>query len=567
MASIVGKKIKGKTYYYAVWSGRVNGRPRIVRQEYLGRADEVLAAVEGAAPPEPQKAKIAEFGAVASLFHIAQRLGFSELVDENVSKRSQGLSVGQYILLAAINRAVRPISKRRFEQWYRKTILTDLIPAQPGSLTSQRFWDHMGYLDKSTIRTIEDALARRVIERFGIDLTSLVYDGTNFFTFINTQTRSRLPQRGHNKNKRNDLRQISLGLLVSREFHVPLFHDTYPGNVTDSKEFEAILKDFLPRYRELAKEIDITLVFDKGNNSAPNFEKINNTPFHFIGSLVPSQHSDLLDISRRRFRGLEGERLRGVKAYRTRKEVFGADRTIVITYNPRLFKGQKNGLWVHLRKRLKRLEEIQETLKLRREGKSRGGRAPTLQSVQKQVEKIREKQPFRDLIRATVRETKRGLSLRFHVDKEALKAYCYRLYGKTIIFTDNHQWRTEDIVLGYRAQYRIEDAFRDMKDYDALCWWPQFHWTDQKIQVHAFYCVGALLLTSLLQRELHDRGIDLSIPAMLEALRGIEEVALIYPARGQRGKGRRLGKVVLSDMDETQQRIFKALELGRFMNR
>jgi transposase len=247
--------------------------------------------------------------------------------------------------------------------------------------------------------------------------------------------------------------------------------------------------------------------------------------------------------------------------------VFGVDRTIVITYNPRLFKGQKNGLWVHLRKKLKRLEEIQETLKLRREGKVRGGRAPTLESVQKQVDKIREKQPFRDLIRATVRTTKRGLSLRFDLDKEALKDYCYRLYGKTIIFTDNHEWETEDIVLGYRAQYRIEDAFREMKDHDALCWWPQFHWTDQKIQVHAFYCVGALLLTSLLQRELYHHGLDLSIPTMLEALRGIEEVALIYPARGQRGKGRRLGKVVLSDMDEIQQRIFKALELGQFTNR
>ena len=122
-------------------------------------------------------------------------------------------------------------------------------------------------------------------------------------------------------------------------------------------------------------------------------------------------------------------------------------------------------------------------------------------------------------------------------------------------------------MLGYRAQYRIEDAFRDMKDPEALCWWPQFHWTDQKIQVHAFYCVVALLLTSLLQRELYHYGIDLSIPAMLEALRGIEEVALIYPARGQRGKGRRLGKVVLSDMNEIQERIFKAIGLTRFMAR
>lgn len=567
MASIVGKKISGKTYYYVVWSRRVDGRPRIVRQKYLGRAEEVLAAVEKAEPPDPDKAKIAQFGAVAALYQIAERLGLAELIDEYAPKRAQGNGVGQYMVLAAINRAVRPLSKRRLEQWYRKTILTELIPVRQGGLSSQRFWDHMGYLEKSTIRTIQEALAQRVIDRFGVELTSLVYDGTNFFTFINTRTRSRLAQRGHNKAKRNDLRQISLGLLVSREFHVPLLHDTYPGNVNDSEEFSVILKDLLPRYQRLAEQTDLTLVLEKGNNSAVNIEKIDESPFHFIGSLVPSQHPDLLQIPRSRFQKLEGERLHGVKAYRTNKEVFGADRTIVVTYNPRLFKGQKNGLRVHLRKKLKKLEKIQRALRRRCEGKVRGGRAPTLESVQSQVNKIVESKPFRDLIHAKVRKTKRGISLTFRLDRDALNAYCKRLYGKTIIFTDNHEWRTEDIVLGYRTQYRIEDAFREMKDPEALCWWPQFHWTDQKIEVHAFYCVLALLLTSLLQRELYQHGIDLSIPAMLESLRGIHEVVLIYPARGKRGRRRRLGKVVLSDMDETQERLFAALGLERFRTR
>ena len=43
-----------------------------------------------------------------------------------------------------------------------------------------------------------------------------------------------------------------------------------------------------------------------------------------------------------------------------------------------------------------------------------------------------------------------------------------------------------------------------------------FHWTGSKIQVHAFYCVPALLLTSLRQRELARKGESLSINRMLE---------------------------------------------------
>src|SRR3989442_16034703 len=101
--------------------------------------------------------------------------------------------------------------------------------------------------------------------------------------------------------------------------------------------------------------------------------------------------------------------------------------------------------------------------------------------------------------------------------------------GKTILFTDNDDWTNEEIVAGYRAQQHIESAFRDMKNPHFLGWSPMFHWTDSKIRVHAFYCVLALTLTSLLQRALHGHGLDLSLSRMMELLGGIQEVLLLYP--------------------------------------
>ena len=47
MASIVGKKRGGATYYYLVESARVGGKPRITSQEYLGTAEELAAAMRG----------------------------------------------------------------------------------------------------------------------------------------------------------------------------------------------------------------------------------------------------------------------------------------------------------------------------------------------------------------------------------------------------------------------------------------------------------------------------------------------------------------------------------------
>ena len=104
----------------------------------------------------------------------------------------------------------------------------------------------------------------------------------------------------------------------------------------------------------------------------------------------------------------------------------------------------------------------------------------------------------------------KGLELTFRTDQAALDRLYRVQFGKTILFTDNADWSEEQIVLAYRSQYHIEDAFKQMKNPHFLGWSPMFHWTDSNIQVHAFYCVLALLLTSLLQRELAGKGRSMS---------------------------------------------------------
>ena len=83
-----------------------------------------------------------------------------------------------------------------------------LEPSDPTLLSSQNFWNHMDLVTADQILEFEQQMTARLIQRFQIDLRALVYDGTNFFTYINTRTPSQLPQRGHNKQKRGDLRQV-----------------------------------------------------------------------------------------------------------------------------------------------------------------------------------------------------------------------------------------------------------------------------------------------------------------------------------------------------------------------
>jgi len=566
MASLTAKVIHGKTYYYARECQRVDGKPKIVRTVYLGSADELIAAAtkrkQGQAPT-PQSVDIAAFADVVALFDLAQQIGLVELLDRHIPKRDQGLSVGQYLLLAALNRAVHPTSKRRLADWYRDTALVRLIPATADQLSSQAFWNHLDFVEPQHIEAAERELSQRLIEMFQLSLRTLTYDGTNFFTFIDTRADATLPQRGHNKQKRNDLRQVSLGMVVSTDFHVPLFHKVYAGNVPDCTIFETVTEELRVRYRELARDCEhITLVFDKGNNSEEAFQTLDATGFHFVGSLVPSHHADLLDVPASRYQPLSGERLKDVRAYRTKKKVYGCERTIVVTHNDNLLHGQLQGLTTALEKARGKLRDLQAKLRRRREGRIRGGKAPTAASIRNQAHEALAGQHVKTVLRVEVAEGEVP-TLSFETDQAALSRLIDKQLGKTILFTDNDDWTNEEIVLGYRSQHHIEDAFRQMKHPHYLGWQPMFHWTDSKIRVHAFTCVLALTLSSLLQRTLHQRGMDLSLPRMFDLLSGIRETLVIYPKKqGQRHPSTARA---LSTLSPEQEQLMRVLDLRRYL--
>src|SRR5947208_2505251 len=108
MVSIIKKLVRGKPYYYARECRRVAGKPKIVWQKYLGKADDIVAALSQPQTPSVVSAVVTEFGAVAALFDLAQRLHLVEHIDRHVpaGRGPSGPSVGTYLLVAALNRCV-----------------------------------------------------------------------------------------------------------------------------------------------------------------------------------------------------------------------------------------------------------------------------------------------------------------------------------------------------------------------------------------------------------------------------------------------------------------------------
>ena len=99
--------------------------------------DAIVKRAEQAAPPKPKEAVIFEAGEVAGLLGIAQRLGLVELIDEAAPKREQRPSVGQYMVLGALNRALAPCSKLAIGDWYEETVLRRLWRLPKTAFSSQ----------------------------------------------------------------------------------------------------------------------------------------------------------------------------------------------------------------------------------------------------------------------------------------------------------------------------------------------------------------------------------------------------------------------------------------------
>lgn len=554
MASLTKKLIGGRPYYYLRECRRVNGKPKIVWQEYIGTPQQLVLRLTR---PEPQEAVIREFGAVAAAFDMAGHLEIATTIDRHLPKRgTQGPTIGQYLLVATINRCVAPVSKSQIGDWYEKTVLPRLMGLKASQLSSQRFWDTMERVDEKAILSIEREIAATAVARFGLDLHCLVFDATNFFTFIDTfNDRSALAQRGHGKEGRDNLRLLGLALLVTTDGEIPLLHHTYAGNQHDATTFASVAEELEKRCRTLSQGVkEITLVFDKGNNSKENLEKVGQGPYHFVGSLVPTQHPELLSVSRQRLRRLNAALLPAVWSFRTRKKLFGVERTVLITFNRPLYVAQCKTLLREIGKRREKLSNLEASLA--RHGIK--GKKPTLGGVRNRIQALLAGRHMKDLFTVTL---EKGPRLRWSFNQDHWTHLQRTLLGKTLLFTDRDDWSDEQIVLAYRSQFHVECAFRRMKDPRLVAFRPTYHWTDQKLRVHAFYCVLALTILSLMRRQLAKAGIPLSISRMIERLDDIREVVTLYAA--PQGEPPRT-KTVLSKRDAEQAAILDALHLSPY---
>ena len=569
MASLYPKKIGGKTYWYLREMARVDGKPKMVSERYLGTAAEIAAAVEGReAAALPERTRHLAFGDVAAAWGVLEDLGIAAIIDGAAGPRPAGqpLSTGTYLALAALNRLVAPCSKAAFADWWKTTAADRFTKIGASALDHRRFWDAMHAVTAEQLEQASRAIAVRIVQAGDVDVSSVALDMTNFATFIATANgKAPIAQRGKAKQKRADLRLAGLGLVVTRDGGIPLTWHAYPGDRPDVTQFTAMTDQLVTQYRAVcasagvpADAAEVTVVFDAGQNSEANFAHLAGTGLHYIGSVPASDCPGLTALPASARTVVDKDRFGGLTAYDTRRETYGAQRRAILTHSPELHDSQARGFeGTTLAKAGKKLGELAATLA---RGKTRRAR----DKVCAEIEAITRKPWVRRVMRWELTgDQPRDLRLTWSVDQEARAALEEEIFGKHVLITSHDDWPAAEVIAGYRSQSEAEFSFRQMKDPHVVSFSPMHHWTEHNIRVHVFTCVLALQIAHLMRHKARQAGLDLSVRQLLAQLAGIGETVLIYPSASGRPKARRM----TTELTGGQARLHETFTLARWAPR
>lgn len=558
MATLQKRKSRGHNYWSIVESRRVNGKPRPIILEYLGTADQLLKRLtEGI----PKKVRSYSYGAVAVMLNIAEELQIVETINKHIKKKQlrDGFTVGGSLLLAAIGRVSHPTSKRNwYNGWAKQTSLSYLIRMPLGKLDSPHFWDQMDMLPTSAIPVIEEELVEVIIKKYNLTLDTLLCDTTNFFTYIDsTNKRCTIAQRGKNKQKRMDLKQFGLLLLVSRQDYIPLYHKVYRGNISDRTIFKEQFKRMLTRFINISGSLEeLTLVFDQGNNSKKTLSEVTEK-MCFVGALSPSHHKSLIEEANQAMveHIVNG---RAIECYRVRTKIWQLDFTVVVYISEKLRQGQIRGLQQNLTKLFNLLTDLKEDIS---QPTQRGARRKR-EGLAKKIVALIGAYVSPELIDWRLEpKDKDSFYLDFAINEDHYNFLAEQWFGRRILITNRHQWSTEEIILAYWGQSKVEYAFKNMKNPFHLAMRPQYHWTDQKIEVHAFICSISFLLAMIAYKIAKEKAKFTGCPdTLLEKLSSIR-LATFIEAPLKKSKGQYKATYCLEEMDDDMIALAEAMGL------
>ena len=565
MASIIAKRKRNKTYYYVAVSKRVDGKPRIVQQTYLGTAERIARQFQQHSAPVPVQATALDLGLPAALWQAARDSGAFDALQSVWPAPAKGPSAAHFLLLAAIHRICDPGPETRVADWYDRTVLRRLWGFPSTAFTSQAFRDRFDAFDvadpsdefvEDDLLRAQDALLAAFRQRDLVSQRVLACDTANFHAWIATSNdRNSLARRGHSKQKRNDLRQVGLGYALDGRHGLSLGHHVYPGNGTASAELPAALQRVGHRLDRAAIPRDsVTLVLDKGSAALANTLELERSGLGWVAALPWNQvPPSLRALPAERFAPV-GASEPGVRAVAERAVLHGAERLCVVRHSATFAAEQAGRVTRSLAKAAQSLRRLAREIA---KPQARHGAA----SLHKRIQRWLAPNHVAQLLQYDLERCGDAWHLTFAIDSAAFQLLLAERFGRTALLTNRLDWSAAEVVAACSGQEHVERVFRGLQGGGWLGWSPMHHGTDSKIQVHAFYCMLGISLLHYTHRQAQAARPGLSLEELCQQLRTIQQFELLYAPADKRAKPR--VATVASQMSLVQKALAEALQLDR----
>ena len=460
MPFLVWKTIGGKKRLVMRWNKRIDGKPKIIKEVYIGDMENLARMIQN--PMENVDAYSLDFGMTASILMTEKEIGLKSVIDDEIGHHANGLSPGDYALIFIMNRLSDPRSKSGIGEWMAKDFSSTLFH----TVTAQGFWNIMDRFSDEAMKRIREKMRNRLIS-LGYDDSKLFVDGSNFYTYMEEND---MAKKGHNKKHRYDLNQVSYYIAASYDY-IPFTGDSYAGNIPDVKTFQMIV-DSTPD--------DAILIFDRGYNSRANIKYTGERKY--LGALIQSDHRDIMSLPLEKDSFIE-----------TRKPVYGRDHRIIVYHSSKLERRRVITFMKHFRRVYRKVRGIIGT-----------GDSDSMEKARfyLEAENLNE-----TIILPTLK-----------VNSERMQERLSML-GKNALFTNMDDMDSGELIDLYRKRNRVEHCFRTISMNDLAS--PVYHWTPQKIRVHMFFSYLAYMFLALIYNRIRAISETVSLASVQDLLRQV----------------------------------------------
>ena len=441
-------KVGDKTYLAEVRSVREGDKVRQEFIRYVGREINGKRIYSGSAG-EIDVTGVKIWAPLVVLDSLAKQINLSSLLGD----------YGDYLLSMVYAHCIEPKSLNHMEDWFTRTDLHNILRIK--EVSEQKLYNALDSIDERNLSLIQKKIFESVTAKYKLKPKGYFFDVTNVYFY---GTECPIARKGHNKEGAHNP-QVQIGLAVTKNEGIPIFHRTFEGNIFDAR----ILQDFLVEFNYLNVD-EITIVWDRGVTSEDNIIVAQKVGFEVICGLAIKQDVqktvDILIEDKNDIIQLKNRvHLKNTILYcKQEKYTYGSVKgQLILCYNEEKARINKE-------KRIDRIQHAQELLKKRK---------PVREGVKKYLN-----------ANNTINET------------AVTEAQQYD--GYSTIFSTK-ELSIEEAVRAYFEKDKVEKAFRSMKSVLGLK--PIKHWLEDRVKSHIFICYLEYLLLSLLETKLKKTNI------------------------------------------------------------